>query len=639
MARINWEQVGRDSKRLGHDPTQAANYAKTINSGIDLNTSENASFANGYIGSGVGGSGSGENIKESWLDQFNPIKKVGDITQAALETQEQSGYMPSLETETIKASSAFGDLIRGITDLKNPLKLVDNVLGVLAENAQLYLKQQTELLGKINKEAGLTGQFSKDVREELTEANPALLRIGIGFNDLAKSATSLVDSTGRFLTLNRDSWLEAGKAATAYVGTLGDLVAMMPQFEKVGIGAGNVAENIDAVGKRSLTLGLQSKKTIADLNSNLGKLNEYGFKNGIAGLAEMTRKSTEFRISMQESFKIAETVMSPEGAIDLAANLQAIGGAIGDFNDPMKLMYMATNNVEGLQDALIGVTGSLATYNKEQGRFEITGINIRKARELAKGLGVDYGELANGAIAAAERSSSATALMARGLDMDEDTKRFITNIATMKDGKMSIALNSDKLKEAFGTNQIDLENLSQANVEKLKQYQDEFKKLTSDEIIQKQATSVENIMRDVNFLAATARLKVANAGGGAIDAVKKFMGYSEGDLEKLSKNIANKVANVNSGKGNIPSGRKTPEQQAYLDRMKTGGVDNSKKEDKKYETGGNTGGNSVVTVKHEFKESSVVFDFNRRLFEESMTKNPKEYTTQIPYVPGFVPNK
>jgi hypothetical protein len=239
---------------------------------------------------------------------------------------------------------------------------------------------------------------------------------------------------------------------------------------------------------------------------------------------------------------------------------------------------MATNNVEGLQDALIGVAGSLATYNKEQSRFEITGINLRKARALATELGVSYGELANGAIAAAERSSSASALLARGLDMDEDTKRFITNIATMKDGKMSIALNSDELQKIFGTNQIDLENLSQSNVEQLKKYQDEFKKLTSDEIIQKQATSVENIMRDVNFLAATARLKVAKEGGGAIEAVKKFMGYNEGDLEKLSKNLADGIAGNKDSKDNKSSRRKTPEQQAYLDRMKTGGADNSDKQ-------------------------------------------------------------
>ena len=47
---------------------------------------------------------------------------------------------------------------------------------------------------------------------------------------------------------------------------------------------------------------------------------------------------------------------------------------------------MATNNVEGLQDAIIGVAGSMATYNTEQGRFEITGINLRRAKDLANEL-------------------------------------------------------------------------------------------------------------------------------------------------------------------------------------------------------------------------------------------------------------
>ena len=44
-----------------------------------------------------------------------------------------------------------------------------------------YLKQQTELLGVVNKGAGLTGKFSEDVREELTQANIPLTRLGIGF--------------------------------------------------------------------------------------------------------------------------------------------------------------------------------------------------------------------------------------------------------------------------------------------------------------------------------------------------------------------------------------------------------------------------------------------------------------------------
>jgi len=213
------------------------------------------------------------------------------------------------------------------------------------------------------------------------------------------------------------------------------------------------SKQIEKAGRGSIALGLQAQKVTKELGSNIGKINEYGFQNGIQGLTKMVQKSIEFRMSMETAFKVADDVMDPDKAIDMAANLQAIGGAIGDFNDPLKLMYMATNNVEGLQDALIGVAGSLATYNEEQGRFEITGVNLRKAKAMAAELGISYSELANGAIAAAERSSAASELMASGLSLSDEQQEFLTNISTMKGGRMTIELQSDKMREYFGKNE------------------------------------------------------------------------------------------------------------------------------------------------------------------------------------------
>jgi hypothetical protein len=111
----------------------------------------------------------------------------------------------------------------------------------------------------------------------------------------------------------------------------------------------------------------------------------------------------------------------------------------------------------------------------------------------------------------------------------------------MKDGQMTIELNSDRLKDALGVDRaqgsIALEKLTQANVDTILKYQDEFKKLTPEEIIQKQATDVEIIGRNVSFLAAAARVRAAQAGGGMLDAIKKMVGYDPGDM----RNKVNKV--------------------------------------------------------------------------------------------------
>jgi hypothetical protein len=477
---------------------------------------------------------------------FNPVDKLKGAIVGGIQTQEQTGYMPRLSEEMIKTSELADGFFNTLKNIKDPLKLLESGLEGLAGQAELYLTQQTELLGIINKQAGLTGQFSEDVRAELTMANVPLVRLGIGFEDLADAAKNLVSESGRFITLNRDSWYDAGEAATAYVGTLSELVSMYPSFEKIGIGASDVAKQIEKTGSRSLSLGLQSSKTTKELSTNLSKLNEFGFKNGVQGLSEMVRKSAEFRMNMDQVFKIAEEVMDPEKAISLSANLAVLGGAMGSFGDPLKMMYDATNNVEGLQDALIGAAGSLATYNSEQGRFEITGVNLRRAKAMAQELGISYTELANGAIASAERTSAATALMGRGLKLDDDQQRFLTNISQMKDGQMTIELNSERLQQVLGVDssvrEIALEKLTQTQVDTILKYQDEFKKLSPEEIIQKQATDVEQIGRNVSFLAAAARVRVAQSGGGMLDKIKEMVGYDPGDMRKTTNQLTEMVA-------------------------------------------------------------------------------------------------
>jgi hypothetical protein len=494
---------------------------------------------------------------------------------------------------------------------------------MLAEQAELYLTQQSELLGIINKEAGLTGKFSKDLRDELTNANIPLERLGIDFAELVRAQKSLIESTGRFVGLNRESWAEAGAAASAYVGTLSQLVAMYPQFEKIGIGASDVAEQIEITGNRTISLGLQSQKVISELNTNLGRINQYGFKAGVQGMAEMVRKSTEFRMNMSEVFTLADKVFDPDNAINLSANLQAIGGAIGDFNDPLKLMYMATNDVEGLQDALVGVAGSLATYNEEQGRFEITGVNLRRAKALAAELGVEYNQLAQGAIAAAERSSAATAMMASGLDLDDDTKRFLTNISTMKDGQMTIQLQGDEMRRAFGANEIALENLTQTQLEKLKSYQEEFKELSSKDIVREQATSIKNMERDLNFLLAIARVNAADKGDKFLTRVKDMLGYNPNQMVETSRKVADKMASgmgyTNTDKTNAankPQSVNTPVTQ--LETLKPLTVDNKPKQTT--ETQSESSSTSTTKVDVTISSNNTVVDaFARAMINDPST--------------------
>jgi hypothetical protein len=209
---------------------------------------------------------------------------------------------------------------------------------------------------------------------------------------------------------------------------------------------------------------------------------------------------------------------------------------------------MATNNVEGLQDALIGATGGLALYNEEQGRFEITGINLRKAKAMADSLGISYQEFSKGAIAAAERSKAASELAARGLTLSDEQREFITNISQMKGGKMTIELNSEKLQNEFGAKEVALEDLTQQQLTRLTEFQNEFVKLSEEDIVRKQATDIENVKRDVSAIRAIASQQ---AGIFVKEQTKTMIKAATGNerLSDMTNPLAKKYISDLTGKG------------------------------------------------------------------------------------------
>jgi hypothetical protein len=383
-----------------------------------------------------------------------------------------------------------------------------------------YIKEQSYLLTFVNKELGLAGDLSKNFRESVSEAQPELTRMGIPFKDMSESVGKLIEDTGRFALVGTDMLVRAGEVAGAYGMSMSEVIGAYDDFEKVGIGASQAQESIADAGKRSLEVGIQSRQTIQGMIENVGKLNEYGFQQGVEGLEKMVRRSTEIRMSLSETFKVADKVFSPEGALELSAELGVLGAAFGDFNDPLRLMYMATNEVEGLQGALEGVAGNLATYNMETGGFEVTGANLRQAREIAAKLGIDMSELTQSAIALQERQQAALAL--EGLNINPENKEFLTNLARMKDGEMSIDLQAAGLESEFGVKTMKLSDMNKEVADKILAFQDEFKDKTEKDLIREQVTLIENVSRDVNYLATLARLRVAGVADETVKQLSKM---------------------------------------------------------------------------------------------------------------------
>ena len=504
-----------------------------------------------------------QDIVDDWISKQNPPPTTQQITAKTVAvTKQQADIELSGKGNTSSDDGAIAKAIKASADTDqyasvnsntsiekfaelytqakksggNPIeKFFSGLQGVASNQGETYAKEQVYMLRQINQEMGLTGQFSKDFRDSLNDTIPELQKLGLGVTDVVESTKEMVENSGKFAFISSDSQVKAAQIATAFGMTMKELAGSYKSFEDVGIGAVGAAEAIGDAGKESLELGLQSQTTIKGLQDNVDKLNQFGFQKGIRGLEEMVRKSTEFRMSVDSVFQVADKVFSPEGALEMAANLQVVGGAMGALNNPLEMMYMATNNVEGLQDAIFKSTESLATFNNETGRFEVVGVNLRKAKDMADATGISLSELTKGAIAGNERMQAMNDMS--GIDVPEETKRFLTNISQMKDGEMTIAIENPELQKKLGQSEFKVSEMTDTVAQELMKYQKEFKAMSPEDIVRQQANAVQNLMKDVNYILGIMRIQGAETGDAA---VKALFGMDSKDMGTMLSNEGDK---------------------------------------------------------------------------------------------------
>jgi len=393
------------------------------------------------------------------------------------------------------------------TVIDNGLNIFDQLASGLSGAANLFAsvvadayQREGDLLKAFTTKAGMAGQFASGFTESIMAVAPQAQLLGVSFGELKDATESMVSNSQKFANYQGESVLEAVRISAAYGATSKSLLENVEAFRDVGIGLTDASGKIEQIGKRSLSQGLSARATTKTVMDNLGKLNEFGFKNGVEGLGKMVQEAQALNFKMEETFKVAAKLYDPEGAIDLSANLQVIGGAIGDLADPIKLMYDATNNVESLQTSILGAAKSLATYNAEQGRFEVTGANLRRAKAMSDALGISMEQLTSSAIKGQVQMQAMSQIEL--FDLNEDQKQFVSNLATMKDGVVGFELPKDLQKE-LGINQafLDMSSLNGEQMAKIAEAQKRLSERKTDDIIRDQYTVQTQSLNALNSIA------------------------------------------------------------------------------------------------------------------------------------------
>ena len=288
---------------------------------------------------------------------------------------------------------------------------------------------------------GVTGKSAKNLRNNLQEAGDTTSLMGVGTKELAKMQGSYSKEIGRSVALSKEGLVAMAEMSE---GTglgeqfaVGMAVAMDNFGGSVEVSRDLLQETVDT----ARSMGVNSAQASEMLSKNLKFAQKYNFKNGVKGLAKMSTEALKLKLDLEGISGLADKVFRPEGAVEMAAKLQTMGGAFAQMANPMELMFKARNDFAGFAKDIGKATSEFVEYNEETQTFDIKGgLAADRMREIANITGLGVEELQK--MAVAQKKIEAIGAVSP-ISLSDEDKDVISGMAEMnkKTGQFSVELN------------------------------------------------------------------------------------------------------------------------------------------------------------------------------------------------------
>jgi hypothetical protein len=341
---------------------------------------------------------------------------------------------------------------------------------------------------------GQSAGFAKSIEGELGKAAVNVVAMGGKLEDVVDIYKNINAELGR-TTLLSEKFLTNAKAIKTFGVDDKTINSFGKFFDKVGGGMdASMSKQIELVNTAQ-KYGLNTGQFLSSVGDKLNILNKYGFPKGVNDLASMVAKSQVLGDTLSVAQNFADQIMdSPEKAFEYAAQLQTLGGSFSQLGDGAQLLYMAQNDLKGLNDQLVNATRGIATFNEESGQFEISANERLRLRGL-KNLGVDADKIEEAALKLAKNEKILSGFKGVAFDnMSEKDKQTLVNISELKGGKIEIG----------GKGLEELNKSPETLTKLLEQVQNKGNQLSVDksniDVVQSQMSANEQLTTSTNQL-------------------------------------------------------------------------------------------------------------------------------------------
>lgn len=295
-------------------------------------------------------------------------------------------------------TTEVGGLGQELEKVKN---IADTLKGSFTDTLNTVSNFNTALIST-SRNLGQSAGFAKSVEDEIGKAAVNVVKLGGSLQDVIATFKSINETIGRTTFLSQQVFENV--EAIQKFGVKDETISSFAKFfDKVGGGMQSATEKQIDLVNMAKSYGLNVGQFLGSVATKLEIVNKFGFPKGVSDLASMVAKSQVLGDTLSVATKLADSIMDdPEKAFEFAAQLQTLGGSFAQLGDGAQLLYMAQNDLKGLNDQVINATRGIATFNKESGQFEISGNERLRLRGLGK-LGLDANQIEETALKLAKQ--------------------------------------------------------------------------------------------------------------------------------------------------------------------------------------------------------------------------------------------
>lgn len=318
----------------------------------------------------------------SGMVEFNKLHELEYLT--LVKTREEANLIAQIKAKTTNLTNEEQKELDNVlkkekeinVELDKGIKIrqrhvdVAKILGQQLKIGWKYLQDQDKIIKSTVLNLGMSSVKAVAMRDAFEQSAGYVTRLGGTIGDIKIIMEGYADETGRARAMTADTVkniTDIGKGTGLGISQATRLGA---QFELMGFDAKGTMEYVQGVVDTSERMGVNTTKVLKNITTDFKKLNTYTFQQGVKGFAQMAMYAEKFKIDINQALNAVDIARSLEGAIDLAAQLQVMGGEFAK-TDPFEMLFLSRNDPAKFTEKIADMTKGIVSFRRmSDGSFE-----------------------------------------------------------------------------------------------------------------------------------------------------------------------------------------------------------------------------------------------------------------------------